>query len=251
MDKQTILNKVLSEIVDSDLVNCCYTDETVMDERDPNINIYCITSREKLELFLKYQKSFLDKDLITIHTRIEKNCFSVYYEDGLIINIYNFIDINSCVKGKIYPLFDPNEMLINCKVQNYALTNAEYAKCFDDFSCALVDFYNATKKKDFIYSYKLSLNILDIFMLIYRGFYDSLNVKQQYKNTATTINPNFYKRLVAIVSNYKLESFVNGVMLSINEVEKIINVLPINVVTLFNFDFFNYAKKLIFSLNNK
>ena len=83
--------------------------------------------------------------------------------------------------------------------------------------------------------------------MIFRGFYDSMNAKKKYKD-CKTMNQKFYNNLLGLIKSFKYDSIIDNMQMMINEVDKMINQLPVNIITLFNFDFYTFTRKLIFSL---
>ena len=62
------------------------------------------------------------------------------------------------------------------------------------------------------------------------------------------MNTKFYNNLLNLIKIFKYDTMIDSVQLMINEIDKMINQLPVNIITLFNFDFYTFTRKLIFSL---
>ena len=112
----------------------------------------------------------------------------------------------------------------------------------------LYKFYNLYYQNDSLYAYKKSLDLMENFILIYRGFYDSVNAKKGYQDLSKTLDKRKYQYLLEIVRIFKMDLYLDGVQIIINEVEKIIYSLPINILALLNLDLFKFVRNLILSL---
>lgn len=247
MNKRNVVDILLNEIVKSELISCCFTNEAIYDEI-ASADLYCITSSEKLSFFVKYQNDFLYLFDNLIHSIYKNNCLTGYYEDGTIINIYCYSNFDFTVYGKIVPLFDPYNLLSNFKSRSFAYTNLEFAKKIDEFCCVCFEYYDICKQNDKIAQYRKALDIQELFIQIYRIFYDSLNSKKGSYGISKTMNSKYVDNLVNFLKLFKFDYNIDAVKIVMNEINKIVDCLPVNVVSLFNIDFYNFTKKLIYSL---
>lgn len=245
MNKQEIINNILNEILQLNLITCCFTDESVFNMKHKTLNVYCVTSNERYDVFVSTQDKIIMNKSLKIHSTFNKNCYTSFYEDGSVINLYCYTNIDFQVDGKLYSLFDPNNMLSNYKQRSYAFTNIEYAKKFDDVCVLLLEYYNSCIMKDRLLAYSKTIRIQEIFIDIYRGFYDSINARRGYSNINLNMNENDIIRLERIVMLFTYDNFMNAILAVMKELTIIINSLPIHVISLLNFNFFNYVKDLI------
>ena len=176
------------------------------------------------------------------------NKSSYYYENSLLINIYYLNNLNVSIYSEIYKLYDPYNILDSFKMAKLPYTNMEFAKKIDDFSLLLFDLYRSVLCNDKLLSYNTALKIQNLFILIYRGFYDSLNAKKEFNYINKTMEDKYYLNLINKIKYFRYDNFFDYIREYIKEINDIIDKLPINVITLFNIDFYTYTKKLIYEL---
>ena len=175
-----------------------------------------------------------------------------YYVDMVfynkILRAYVLIDLKINIYNEIYKLYDPCNILDSFKISKLPFTNLEYAKKIDEFSTLLFDLYRSILCNDKLLSYNIALKIQNVFILIYRGFYDSLNSKKEYAAINKTMDEKYYLNLINKIKYFRYDNFFDYIREYIKEVNGIIDKLPINIITLFNIDFYTYTKKLIYEL---
>lgn len=245
MNKHNVITNVLNNIIKTNLVNCCFTNYTVYETNDSNIEIYCVSSDEKYNLFTKYQESILANYNSLLHLKNIQNGIVGYYEDGTIIRLYTYKDLNFQVYGKIYSLYDPYNLLSSFRQKSFAFTNNEFANKINELCVCYFEYCNSIQKSDKLLSYYKAMDIRDIFVDIYRGFYDSLNARKGYKDTNLTMQEGFKNNLNTIIKSFTFDNYQNAIKLVTIEMDKIISGLPVNVVALFDIDFYNYTNKII------
>lgn len=251
MKKIDLVNKQVSIIQEYPLIKCIFTDNLIYKEDDLKINLYLYINDVDYEDIYKLIFNAMESFDVLVHNvnKNEEDAYisSFFYENNLNINIYYLFDFNYVVKSNIITLHDPYNIVANFNSQKFPLTNKEFANYINIFCEKLYDLYNVYIQDDKVGAYNQAIKVQEVFVLIYRGFYDSLNAKKQF-NDCKSMNVKFYNNLFSLIKSFKLDTIIDNVQLMINEVDKMINQLSVNVITLFNFDFYTFTRKLIFSL---
>ena len=245
MNKKEIINNALSEIVQLNLIKCCFTDESALNTNHKTINLYCITTKDRYETFISEIDNLKFCSSVRIYKKIENNKFTFFYDNGVIIVLSVFTDENTQIEGKIYSLFDPYEILTVNNQRSYAFTISEFSKKFDEISVLLLEYYNSCIMKDRLLAYSKTLEIQKIFVYIYRGFYDSINAKRGYSDISISIGQNEQYKLENIIRLFTYDNFIEAVNIVLKELNNIVNSLPVTVISLMNYNFFVYVKELI------
>lgn len=251
MKKLDLVNKQITSIKEYPLIKCIFTDNIIYNDNDLKINLYLYINQTEYNEVYKIISNEMELYNTLVHN-IDKNdenalVSSYYYENSLNINIYYLFNYDYLIKNNIVSLYDPYNILNNFNSQKFPLTNKEFANSIDLFCEQLYEIYNLYIQDDKLGAYKKALKTQEIFVLIYRGFYDSMNAKKKYKD-CKTMNQKFYNNLLGLIKSFKYDSIIDNMQMMINEVDKMINQLPVNIITLFNFDFYTFTRKLIFSL---
>lgn len=248
MNKIDLINDQINLIKNQTDIQCVFTDGLIEAEDDLRINLYIFVEKEKYNVISDYvNKIFLNFDeiLLDIHKNYK---YSYFYENKYCINIFYLFDYDVKIYDSIIPISDPNELIHNFKISSLPYTNNEYTKLINSVIFDLYDFYNYYSQGDSLFAYKKSLDIMQQFVLIYRGFNDSLNSKKGFKDISKTMDKKKYQYLLEIIKIFKINLYLDGVQVIINELDKIINSLPINILALLHLDLYKLERKLIFSL---
>ena len=184
MKKLDLVNKQITSIKEYPLIKCIFTDNIIYNDNDLKINLYLYINQTEYNEVYKIISNEMELYNILVHN-IDKNddnalVSSYYYENSLNINIYYLFNYNYLIKNNIVSLYDPYNILNNFNSQKFPLTNKEFANSIDLFCEQLYEVYNLYIQDDKLGAYKKALKTQEIFVLIYRGFYDSMNAKKKY-----------------------------------------------------------------------
>lgn len=251
MKKIDLLNKQIITIEDCSLVRCIFTDNLIYKEEDLRINLYLYINKVGFQEVFKIVNDLMFSYNVLLHdehNQNENHDFSTYYfENGLNYNIYYLYDYSYFTKNNIVSLYNPLNIIENFNTQKFPLTNKEFANTIEKFCKEVFEFYNLYIQDDKIGAYSKVVLSQKVFVLIYRGFYDSTNAKKEFIDTKL-MNIKFYNNLLILLKSLKFDNMLEHIQMLINEIDKMINQIPVNIITLFNFDFYTHTRKLIFSL---
>lgn len=252
MKRLITIKEQLDLIKDSDLIKALFTTSSINNDNLSNIDLYLLIREEQFQKVYSFVNNLFKDYNYLIHSDTKKvdNHFitRLYYENCLNINLFFLFDLDLKLYEDVVILNDPYNLIVDIDISQLTLTNIEFANLIDEYSSVLYEYYNSILLNDKLLSYKYALKLQEIFVLIYRGFYDSMNAKKEYKSINKTMNSSFCNVLTNIIKLFRYDSFSEGIRHTIIEIDKIINELPINIITLFNVDFYNFSKKLIFNL---
>ena len=252
MNKIEIIKKFVDEFININTIKSIFSVNSIFDNNDCMIDLYLLVNEEDTKDVMTFVGNIMNNYNSLIYNKnlkfqnYNKSCY--YYDNSLMINIYYLNDLNVKIYSELYKFYDPYNILTSFKISKLPFTNIEYAKKIDEFSSLLFDLYRSVLSDDKFLSYNIALKIQSNFILIYRGFYDSLNAKREFFAINKTMDEKYYLNLINKIKYFRYDNFFDYVREYIKEVNEIIDKLPINVISLFNIDFYTYTKKLIYEL---
>lgn len=229
----------------NDLIKCVFTDDNYHNNINLIDNLFVYIDKKNYNIVYEYIHNYLFNESNLLADYHYNFLSRYYFENNCNINIiYTFdFDLNIC--SEIINLYDPYNLFLNFKTLNLPFKNIEFINNLNDLLVILFDFCNYQKNKDNIFAYKKSLEIEELFVYIYRGFYDSLNAKKGFSDINKTMNNNYYIKLIEIIRYFDYDNYIVAVKLVINEIQKMIDKLSITMLSSFKLDFYNYIKKII------
>lgn len=248
MNKLDLIKNEINQILDINIIKAVFATENINNDDECSIDLYLYISQDEYKLIhnlvsniiRKYNNLIFEK--ITKVNNYYKNSF--YYQNAININIYYLFDFKIKIYNKIIPLYDPYNLTNDFKITPLPYTNMEFAKKIDEMSILLFNEYQSLLKNDKILSYNIAQKILNAFILLYRGFYDSLNAKKEFVDIDETLGREKYIDLINIIKLFRFDNYLNSIREIIKEIDIIINKLPVNVIALFNIDFYDFTKNL-------
>lgn len=197
-----------------------------------------------IKRFLNHYLDFFITIKPIIHYELANNSIFVYYENNLFLKFEcsNNYKINHNVKM----LINKNNIQIPI---NDALTNKELIIQINKFIYSLIEYYNARKQEDTIYSFHKTIKVVDNFIIIYRAFFDSYNAKKEYKDLRKTMDKKNYANLETVFKNIKFGQTIETVLILINIVDQLIKNLPLTLLNDIDIGFYNLIKKQLYTLN--
>lgn len=215
----------------------------VSEDSENILIIKCLIEGE-IKRFLNHYFDFFLTIKPIIHYELTDNSIFVYYENNLFLKFEcsNIFKISHNVKV----LINKNNLEIPC---NDALTNKELIIQINKFIYSLIDYYNARKQEDTIYSFHKTIKIVDNFIIIYRAFFDSYNAKKEYKDLRKTMDKKNYANLETVLKNIKFGQTIETVLILINIVDQLIKNLPLTLLNDIDVGFYNLIKKQLYTLN--
>lgn len=252
MNKIETIKNFVDEFINLNIIKSIFSSNNIFDANDCLIDLYLLTDEDNQKDAIYFVNNIMNNYGLVIFNKNQKYTnyikSSYYYENSLLVNIYYLNNLKINIYNEIYKLYDPCNILDSFKISKLPFTNLEYAKKIDEFSTLLFDLYRSILCNDKLLSYNIALKIQNVFILIYRGFYDSLNSKKEYADINKTMDDKYYLNLINKIKYFRYDNFFDYIREYIKEVNGIIDKLPINIITLFNIDFYTYTKKLIYEL---
>ena len=252
MSKINLIKNQIDEIICSNLIKSIFTTENIKNDNDCTIDLYFLIDEKQLKMIYKYINTIMTTDNNLLFDKSYKSVnyykTSYFFENATNINVYYLYDLNIKLYQNIIIIHDPYNLLSSFSVSELPYTNIEFAKKIDEFSLLLFELYNSVLKNDRVLSYSISLKIQNQFILIYRGFYDSLNAKKENKQLQETMKKESFYYLTDRIKLLRFDSFFDAVRQYIKDIDLIIEKLPVNLIILFNIDFYNFSKKLIYTI---
>jgi len=250
--KLNLVKNQIDELKNNNLINAIFTTNSAYSDNDCTIDLYLFINKELFNVISGFvDKLFLSYDnLLFKKEEISNQCVkhAYYYENSININIYYITQLNIKLYQEIEIIYDPNNFLKKLPKLILPYTNLEYAKLLDEFSALLFDLYKCVLQDDRLLTYNHSLKIQEVYIKIYRGFYDSYNAKKEFKEINKTMDKSAYQNLINRIKLFRYDSFHDAIKNCIYDIDNIVSKLPINVISLFNIDFYNYSKKLIYNI---
>lgn len=250
--KLDLIKNQIDTIINSGFVKTIFTVDSINSDVDCTIDLYLLVHNEQY----KVASDYIDNILVTYNTLLFYKKYnhsnyikiSYYYENCININIYYLKDLNIKLYQNVISIYDPNNLMNSFFISKLPYTNSEYANLLNDFSIQIFELYKSILKEDKLLSYNIAINIQNIYVKLYRGFYDSLYAKKEFQETNKTMNKTFYQSLLDRIKLFRYETIFDVIRQYINDIDSIVSKLPITVISLFNIDFYNYTKKLIYTL---
>lgn len=242
MKKINLIKQQIDAIIEHNLIKFMFSTE---DDNSFIVDLYLLINESDHHIIKENVNNTLSNYNILLLHKDYYNISSFYYENEFNINIHYLFDLSFKFYKNIIILYDPFNLSREFKLSSLPYSNNEFANLIDDFSVSLYDYYQCVLKNDNLLSYFNAHLVLEKFILIYRGFYDSLNAKKKYENISNTMHKDYYNKLEQIVYLFNKDNYEKGIITTVYEVDKIVNCLPVNIITLFNIDFFMFMKKLI------
>lgn len=245
MKNNLLLKQCIDYIESNPEIKCIFTDDNYNNESCIVNNLYVYINKSDYLSVFNDINSFLYNNEYLLMDRQYEYLSRYYYEDFYNINIIYIFDFDLNICDKIISIYDPYNLFDNFVTITLPFKNIEFVNNMNDLLIIIYDFYSYYKTKDFTYSYKKALEIEELFVYIYRGFYDSLNAKLGFNNLSSTMTNNYLNNLIEIIRYFDYDNYVTAVKFVIKELDKIIDKLSINLLSSFKLDFYKYLKKII------
>lgn len=245
MKNNLLLKQCIDYIKSNEEIKCLFTDNNYNNENSIINNLYVFIDKNDYISVFDDINSFLFNNEYLLMERQYEYLSRYYYEDFYNINIIYIFDFDLNICDEIINLYDPYNLFDNFSLIKLPFKNIEFINSLNDLLIIIYDFYNYYKVKDMTYSYKKALEIEELFIYIYRGFYDSLNAKLGFNNLQSTMNSKFLNNLIEIIRYFDYDNFIVAIKIVIKELDKIIDKLSINLLSSFKLDFYKYLKKII------
>lgn len=257
MKQYDAINIISKTIVDDGLVEACFLKGSIARQEEDeysDVDFYCLVSPENVNKFLDKRLSYLETYKPILYLE-EVNFVGpqlvCIYEDGLHFDLYMQTLGNLNHADQALVIYDPKKLLENYKHEELVLTNQELGKLVNEFSYTLMDVYTAFKREDFIFSYKLVNVLHSLYTQVLRSFVDPKRSKIPCKGLIKNLSETELKDYLEVIKLIKYDKLLIATKALIMKMQELIGNLPIKIAEVVNYDFFLFAKKLIYSINEE
>lgn len=257
MRQYEAINIISKAIIDDGLVDACYLKGSIARQEEDefsDVDLYCLVSQDKVDKFINNRLTYLETYKPILYSE-EVNFVGpqivCIYEDGLHFDLYLQTKDNFSYKDKILIIYDPHKLLAEYKDEPLSLTISELGKIINEFSYTLIDLYQAYMRKDYLFSFKLVGYLHSIYTQVLRSFIDPSRSQIATKGFLKKLNENDRKAYLEITKLIKYETTLLAAKTLIVKMNDLLGHLTINIAEVVNFDFFLFAKKQIYSINEE
>lgn len=214
-----------------------------------NIDLYCLVDKSKYDVFINKQISLLKKYDQIIYSKVVlsniSHCICVF-DNGIVLNLYALKHEDLDYVDDMAIIFDPKGYLKDYKVIPLSYTPDEVGELLNKFLLTSIEFHNAYKRKDNLYSFSLASTMFRDLGVIIRIKDDPNYAKLGLKHLV--LNEKTWVRYLEIASKLKLNSVLECVKMIYVFLDNYINNVPIALAEHINFDFYAYTKNKIMSI---
>lgn len=215
-----------------------------------NIDLYCIVDNSNYEEFLKSQLNILNKyDKIVFSKEVVNNFHKTIciYENGIVFNLITIKQDELTEEDDLVVIYDPRSLLEDYKKEVQTYSPVEVGGLVDDFLLLSLEFYSAFQRKDTLYSFWLANNLFYDLGTLIRIRYDSQYAKLGLKqfNLTDYIRDEYYE----IAAKLRITSILEAVKMIYILLDDYINNMPLLFAQHLNFDFYQYVRRVIMSIN--
>lgn len=252
-----LVNLLLDTFVKSGLVEACYLKGSLArktEDKYSNVDFYCVVNQTNKITFLKKRLRYLQvfnpiKHYFEINISIPK--IICIYDNGIIINLYTLMEEEITDDEEIMAIYDPHEILSGYQNKSLDLTANEFGAIINEFSLNCLYFHKAYLRGNIFLALHYA-NILHGYYLRLIHYYENKErAKLGLRDIEKHLSPEKAKEIIALTKLIKYETILIGVKtITVAMQEAIVN-LPISETMYIDYDFFLYAKKEIFSIEEE
>lgn len=257
MNQYDAINKITEAAIKDGLVDACFLKGSIargQEDKYSDVDLYFIVSNENKDIFLKKRIQYLEtyqNILYYSFVNFVGPQIVCIYENGLHVDLYTLTLDNINEYDNILVIHDPYEILKNYQAKPLSLTDSEIGKLINEFSYTLTEFYNAYKRKDLLFSFKLANYLHSDYTQLKRAFVDANNSKIASKGFLKHLEGDELKQYLNVTRLVKYDTSLVAVKMLVILLNDLIINLPISIAEHVNIDFFFFCKKLINSLNEE
>lgn len=252
-----LVNLLLDIFVKSGLVEACYLQGSLArkaEDKYSDVHFYCVVNQTNKITFLKNRLRYLQsfnpiKHHFDINTNIPK--IICIYENGIIINLYTLMAEEITDDEEIMAIYDPHEILSGYQNKSLELTANDFGAIINEFSLNCLYFHKAYLRGNIFLALHYA-NILHGYYLRLIHYYENKeHAKLGLRDLEKHLSAEKAKEIIALTKLIKYDTLLIGVKtITVAMQEAIVN-LPISETMHIDYDFFLYAKKEIFSIEEE
>ncbi len=215
-----------------------------------NIDLYCIVADSYFDLFIDGQLGLLatyDK-IVFSKSRLQGHHQTIcIYSNGVILNL-NTIKLEQLTEeDDVAVIHDPKGLLSNYQKKIQTYNPKEVGSLIDDYLLLSLEFYSAYQRKDTLYSFWLINNLFYELGTLLRIKYDSEYAKLGLKQfeLVDKIRDDYYE----IAARLRITSILEAAKMIYVLFDKYINNIPLLFAEYINFDFYQFVRRIIMSIN--
>jgi predicted nucleotidyltransferase len=255
LEQYKIVEAVSEKIIADRICDAIYLKgEIARQEHDEysDIDLFVLVPEKNFDAFLDKRIEYLEAyqsilyHNFVFHIHPEVICI---YENGYRLNLYTVKDRSFTQYGDIIVIYDPKKILAEYKKIPYAFSPQEIGELLNLFSLLANEYYVVCKRNDIIYSLRLANYLFEEFASLFRLRFDAENAKLGLKNLLNKADWESRKIVKEIVALLNQEHHLEAVKMMFIALDGLIGTFPLKIVEHVNFDFYNFSKKLIMSMN--
>ncbi|HHX80710.1 MAG TPA: hypothetical protein GX692_06580 [Acholeplasmataceae bacterium] len=255
MEQYKIVEVVSEKIIADRICDAIYLKgEIARQEHDEysDIDLFVLVSEKDYDFFLDKRIEYLQAYHAILyynfvfHIHPEVICV---YDNGYRINLYAVKDRSFTQYGEIIVIYDPKKILAEYKKIPYAFSPQEIGELLNLFSLLANDYHVACKRHDVISCLRLANYLFEEFGSLFRLRFDAENAKLGLKHLLKKSDWESRKIIKEIMALLNQEHHLEAVKMMFIALDGLIANFPLKIVEYVNFDFYNFSKKLIMSIN--
>lgn len=252
-----LVNLLLDTFIKSGLIEACFLKGSFArkeEDKYSNVHFYCVVNQTNKITFLKNRLRYLKGfDSIKHYFDINDNIPKIIciYENGIIINLYTIMLDEIKDDGEMMVIYDPHEILLGFKNKSLALTANDFGNIINEFSLNCLYFHKAYLRGNLLLAFQIAHKLHEYFLRLLHYYVNKERAILGLKEFENHLHPEKAREINALTKLIKYESTLIGVKtITVAMQEAIVN-LPISETMYIDYDFFLYAKKQIFSIDEE
>lgn len=253
-DLVNVLIETLS--IDGSVEACFLKGSLARGEEDQhsNVDFYCVVKPGTRDVFLNKRIKYLETFNPIKHYFEINNEFPqiiCIYENEVIVSLYTVTIDEIDNRDQILAIYDPKDILSNFNCKSLALDSYDLGEIVNYYSLNCLDFHKAYLRGDLLLSFRIANNLHSFFIKLTHFYINPNRAKLGLKQFERNLDPDKAREIIALTKLIKYEAMLIGVKtITVAMQDTIVN-LPISETMHIDFDFFLYAKKQIFSIDEE
>ncbi len=216
-----------------------------------DVDFYVVVKEQDLPLFLNKRLEYLSSYApILYHSNAGFGVPQIVcvFDNGLHFDFYTTTIKQINQYDEIVILYDPNSLLIDYQKKELNLSSEETANVIHSFCFAAIEFHAAYQRKDFLFAFRLANHMLTDLGTYLRSIIEPEKAKIGIKRFTKMLIEPYKNQYIEISKKLTYDSVLLSVKLMYSFLDKLVMQIPLHVAEQFNFEFFQFTKKLIMGM---